>query len=289
MKNFPIIPLLVLVLCIGSHQDVRAQVRNLTVNGFSSDFTIVQGDSLEWQYNLPIGGTARGEAWYDVNGNGLIDSAIDFQPFDLGNETDGALREGGDGDKDGLVNGHFLFLFYNVSIPTGKYIFRFTNNNASTSITGRVTALSSPAFTISGRVTPPPHVNARYIFVGAEWRDGEGFSAELTDSVGNYALRFSSSNAGTRWRVRLGSDGRPPFSASPQETTFVLTQSFSNVNFVYSPPVAKVYGYLTGEDGHVLANAQVESDQWCQFGCEIITIISEPLPTSTAVMNSAIR
>src|SRR5437899_12797713 len=93
------------LVVIGGVFHADAQVTNLTVNGYSSNFAVVQGDSLEWQYNFPVGGSAIAEAWYDVNGNGLIDSSIDFQPFDLGIETDGAVGQGGGAGRDGLVNG----------------------------------------------------------------------------------------------------------------------------------------------------------------------------------------
>ena len=120
-----------------------AQVTNLTVNGYASNFSFTQGDTLKWGYNLPVGGTAECEIWIDLNGNGIIDPASDKQLFGTFTQTDGIYNENnGPGDMDSVANGYCYFAMANFGFAPANYILRFTNNGIGQSITGTVTAIS---------------------------------------------------------------------------------------------------------------------------------------------------
>src|SRR5450759_155378 len=136
------------ILFLGYHAE--AQVTNLTVNGMSSNFTFVQGAVLTWEYNLPVGGTANGEIWIDINGNGVIDPLIDKSVFGVFPQTDGQSGTNGPGDMDSTVNGHIILAVPDFGLAPAKYVFRFTNNGVGQSIAGTVTPLVSPTFTVSG-------------------------------------------------------------------------------------------------------------------------------------------
>ncbi|MCX6150282.1 MAG: YCF48-related protein [Ignavibacteriales bacterium] len=245
-----------LFLYLGS--GAEAQVTNLTVNGVSSNFTMVQGDSLKWEYNLPVGGSAKGEFWIDLNGNGVIDPASDKQLFGTFTQTDG--QSGDPGDMDGLVNGHIFFVIESFGLPPAKYILKFSNNGIEQSVVGTFTALPSPTYTVSGVVTVPG-ASAQNIYVAAQNNNGQW--GALTDAGGNYTINFNASAGGLEWRIQP-LDEIPPYS-QPTEINITLTGNFTGINFPYSQSAATVVGYLKGEDGHVFANVGVYSQRQ-QYG-----------------------
>lgn len=270
---------------------LSAQVTNLTVNGVSSNFTMVQGDSLKWEYNLPVGGTAECEIWIDLNGNGIIDPASDKQLFGTFTQTDGVYNgDKGPGDMDSLANGQCYFAMANFGFAPAKYILRFTNNGVGQSITGTVTAMPSPAFTVSGKITPPPGINAQNILVQTGGNNGPGWMA-LTDVGGNYIINFNASVSGQQMTITVV-DKFPPYVFTPSDTTLTLSRSYTGVNFTFVQPATKVVGYLKGEDGHVFANVDVSSypqyggnskdattdaNGFFQFGYTLSEITSSPI------------
>ena len=171
MKAFITVFVLATLFCTGS--TVVAQVTNTKINGSTGNFSIAQGDSLRWEYDLPVGGSAKGEFWIDLNANGVIDSSSDKLLFGGFSQTDGDTSGNqGPGDLDGTANGHVIFRLSNNGVPPAKYIIRFANNGQGPAVTGTVTALASPAFTISGHVTPPPGVSAQNILLTAKPQNG---------------------------------------------------------------------------------------------------------------------
>ncbi|MBI3765015.1 MAG: hypothetical protein HY277_00740 [Ignavibacteriales bacterium] len=222
------------ILAICSHTD--AQISNLVVNGSSTNFTMTSGDSIRWEYNIPIGATASGELWYDVNQNGIIDPGIDKARF-LFMQTDGDTTEnGGPPDLDGAVDGHVIF-YQRVGIAPGKYVFRLTHNSVSQQVTGTATALSSPAHTISGTVTPPAGKSPQYIFVQAKRNENGGldFWDAVTDVSGNFAIKMDADTVGNPWRIRLSDNYNPfpPTVVSPEEISLTITGDHSGNNFVF--------------------------------------------------------
>lgn len=263
MKRINWLSLAFLVLLFGYL--ANAQVTNLKVNGYSSNFTMVQGDSLKWEYNLPVGGTAEGEIWIDLNGNGAIDPSTDKQIFGTFTQTDGQSGGNGPGDMDGLVNGHILLAMGNLGLAPTKYIFKFSNSGVAQSVAGTVTVLPSPTYTVSGVVTVPGK-SAQNIYVSANYGNGNGNGGEewdaLTDAGGNYTINFNAAAGGLEWRIQP-IDQIPPYS-QPAQINITLTGNLTGINFTYAQPVAKVVGYLKGEDGHVFANVGVYSNP--QYG-----------------------
>jgi photosystem II stability/assembly factor-like uncharacterized protein len=238
MKRITWLALAFLVLLFG--YVANAQVTNLTVNGVSSNFTMVQGDTLKWEYNLPVGGSAEGELWIDLNGNGVIDPASDKQLFGTFTQTDG--QSGDPGDMDGLVNGHILFAMGNFGIAQ--------------SVAGTVTALPSPTYTVSGVVAVPSGISGQNIYVSAQGKNGQW--GALTDATGNYTINFNAAAGGLQWNIQP-QDQIPPYS-QPAQINITLTGNLTGINFTYAPPAATVDGYLKGEDGHVFANVGIYSN-----------------------------
>src|SRR6266849_3865583 len=100
---------LLIVFLIAAISHMEAQVTNLMVNGSSTNFTMTTGGTVSWSYNLPVGATADGELWYDINGNGIIEPGTDVARF-IFTQTDGDTNgNGGPPDTDGLVNGACTF------------------------------------------------------------------------------------------------------------------------------------------------------------------------------------
>src|SRR6185369_9283087 len=127
MKAFITVFVLATLFCTGS--TVVAQVTNTKINGSTGNFSIAQGDSLRWEYDLPVGGSAKGEFWIDLNANGVIDSSSDKLLFGGFSQTDGDTSGNqGPGDLDGTANGHVIFRLSNNGVPPAKYIIRFANN-----------------------------------------------------------------------------------------------------------------------------------------------------------------
>ena len=265
MKNLTWLLLIALFVCF--LYQASAQVTNLNVNGFSANFTIAQGDSLIWEYNLPVGGTANGEIWIDLNGNGIIDSTTDKLMFGSFTQTDGQNGDKGPGDMDSLVNGHIYFALGNDGVAPAKYVLRFTNGGIAQSVAGTVTALPSPTYTVSGKVTPPASVSGLNILVGAQEHQNGGGTGwwALTDASGNYTINFNASAGGVQWGIQV-QDQFPPYVVSPTESTITLTGNISGLDFSFAPAAAKVYGYFKGEDGHIFANVQVDANPFSQSG-----------------------
>ena len=137
MKKYYIVLCILSVVFLASFSE--AQVTNLMVNGMSSNFSVAQGDSFQWQYNLSVGGTASGQIWVDLNANSVIDSASDLQIFETFSQTDGqSNNQSGPGDMDGLLDGHILFNVPVAGFAPAHYILKFTNNDVGASIAGTV-------------------------------------------------------------------------------------------------------------------------------------------------------
>jgi len=256
MKRFTWLSLTFLVLL--SAYLANAQVTNLKINGVSSNFTMVQGDSLKWEYNLPIGGSATAEAWVDLNGNGIIDPSTDIPLFGAMTQTDGqSSQDNGPGDMDGLVNGHILTTVGNIGLAPTKYIFKFSNGGIAQTIAGTVTALPSPTYTIKGVVTVPGK-SAQNIYVSAGGDNGvQGEWDAVTDAGGNYTINFNASAGGLQWYIQPQNQ-IPPY-VQPTPISITLTGSLTGINFTYQQSAAKIFGYLKGEDGHVFVNVGINS------------------------------
>ncbi|PJB00389.1 MAG: hypothetical protein CO128_00720 [Ignavibacteriales bacterium CG_4_9_14_3_um_filter_30_11] len=248
-KLFCFFPVLLFVILFSSKNN--AQVTNLKVNGSSSPFTMTSGDNLSWSYNLSSGGTSIFEVWVDVNSNNTIDQSTDIRMF-LFTITDG-VSEGidGPGDMDGTVNGAISDGPFGLGLAPGKYIMKITENSVGQTITGTVNSLSSPSYTISGKVTPPTGFSASNIIVEMDRDDITGVMLwnSITDVNGNYTINMSSDTTGP-WTLQISST-QNPFPSSiitPQEYIIYITTSLTGKDFVVTKADAKVSGTLKFEN-----------------------------------------
>lgn len=270
----------------------QAQVTNLKINGYTSNFILPEESGIMWEFDIPVGESAFSEAWLDVNANGLIDPGIDKDLFHGGfYQTDGD-PEGEDGppDMDGVANGHFTFVFANMHFAPGAYIFHFTHNGIGPVLAGTITPLASPTYTISGKLNVIGGISPQNIAVYASLGEDTQWGG-LTDATGNYMIRMNESASGQTFSVGIEED-MSPYSISPKETNLLMNQSYTGINFSLIEPDAKLVGFLTGSDGHVFANIEVgiqpkyggrdkqtltDEFGFYQFGFSADEISSEPI------------
>ncbi len=236
----------------------HGQVTNLSFNNTGTSFTITSGDTLRWEYNIPTGATTQVEFWLDVNQNGTIEPATDviFATFD---QADGDTNgNGGPPDMDGVVDGHVVF-YQKLGLAPGKYIGKFTQNGSSAYANGTVTALSSPAHTVSGHVIPPAGESARYIFVELHRHDAyqPNFWDAITDSTGLYTVELNSDTAGNPWGLRVEHSPFPQAIITPQDTELIITGNHSGYDFTFVAAAAQVTGILKDDAGNPLVDRGV--------------------------------
>ncbi len=238
------------------------QVTNLTVNGVSSNFSMITGSNISWSYNVPNGTTTLVEIWYDANSSGTVDAGdVLYQSF---NQTDGdTLGQNGPPDMDGSVNGVVTFQMP-IGIAPGKYVLRYTNAGQSASVAGTVAPLASPAYTISGKVTPPSGMSAANIFVELKRSDKYqlNFWDGLTDNSGNYTISMNSDTAGNPWKLTLVSNPFPPYIISPGELDVTISGNLSNENFSFNAAAAQVAGTVKDENGNPIVNSDVSANSY---------------------------
>ena len=254
MKIYSTILSIFFLLLITS--SLNAQVTNLLVNGSSSSFTMMSGDKITWSYNVPNGASTLIEIWLDVNGNGIIDAGdVLWQSFtQTDNDTNG---QNGPPDMNSTLGS--VSLSQPVGLAPGKYIMKLTQNNQSASITGTVTPLTSPAITISGKITPPAGKSASNIFVQIKRSEKHqpNFWDAVTDANGNYSIQMTSDTAGNPWRASLVSNPFPPNIVYPVEDTIIIAGNLTGINFSFLPAVAQIAGTVKDENGNAMVNSYV--------------------------------
>jgi hypothetical protein len=244
MKHLYLLLVLTLVLLAAG----RAQVTNVVVNGVSANFTFASGSTITWSYNIPPGSSTNIEIWLDLNTNGVIDPASDKVLFTFAQVDGDTNGNGGPPDQDGLANGSVIFS-QPVGLAPQHYVMKFTNNGSSATIGGTITPLASPAFTVSGHVTPPAGKSAQYILIEANRNGGApNFWDGITDGSGNYTIEMSSDTAGNPWRLALQTQF-PPNLPTPAETLVVIDGNITGINFGYTAAAAQVAGFLKDENG----------------------------------------
>ncbi|HMD14349.1 MAG TPA: hypothetical protein VKI62_06980, partial [Bacteroidota bacterium] len=257
MKN--LLGFIFVIACFMMYTTGTAQVTNLKVNGVSSNFTMASGDTITWQYSIPVGSTTTGEIWYDANSDGTIEPGTDVQLF-LFTQTDGdTIGNGGPPDQDGLKNGQIYFT-QPIGVAAGHYILRFTNNSSSASISGTASPLASPAHSISGHVTPPSGKSAQNINVEIQ-RNVKGnalnFWNAFTDASGNYTIEMNADTVGNPWQLGLTNNPYPPALIFPQDTMVTIVGNPSGYDFVMTAPAAQVDGHIKDDNGNPIISASV--------------------------------
>jgi hypothetical protein len=252
--------LLLVLFSIFCFVQSTAQVSNLTVNGSSTNFTMISGDTLHWQFNVsPVGATAVIEIWLDVNQNGVIDPGTDFLWQAL-MQTDGDTNGGNGGppDMDGNANG-VIVVIQKVGLAPGKYVMRVTEGGVSLAVAGTINHLTSPAHTISGQVTVPAGRSAANIFIEAH-RDGQynpNFWDGITNGSGNYTIEMTADTAGNPWSVNVSSNPYAPAFVTPSEQNVIVATNVTGVNFAITAAAAQVGGYLKDGNGLPLVGKDV--------------------------------
>jgi hypothetical protein len=239
-----------------------AQITNLTVCGAASNFTVVSGGTLTWQYDIPSGSTTQIEIWYDVNNNGTIDPGTDIE-VEAAGQTDGDIYGfTGIPDADGVVNGQASFS-NQIGISAGAYILKFTNGSSVVTISGTVTALPSPAHTVSGTITPPPGHSKQGIEVqlsanGFHYGSAETWSA-FTDADGNFTISMDADTTGNPWELDLGALPGLSFGAylvSPQVMDITIANAaYTGEDFSFVKGAAQVAGYIKDQNNNPVPNA----------------------------------
>jgi len=237
-----------------------AQISNLLVNGSNTTFTMTSGDSVSWTYHVsPAGATAQIQIWYDANSNGSIDAGTDLI-WQIFPQTDG-VTDGGDGppDNDGTSNGVVVLDKIPIGLAPGKYVMSFSQGGTTLTMTGTVTALSSPAHTISGTVTVPAGRSAANIFVGMESSNkekGPGWWS-LTNGSGNFQIAMGPDTAGGPWRVSVRPNPYPPAVITPDVQPIYITGNPTGINFSIVAAVAQVVGTVRDELGNTIPSTWV--------------------------------
>lgn len=242
-----------------------SQISNLIVNGSSTHFTMASGSEMSWSYNLPVGGTAILELWIDVNGNTFLEPLTDvlWQSF---YQIDGQGGYNGPPDMDGEVNGQIIFA-QPVGLAPAEYIMSFANNNNTVTISGTITPLASPVFTISGNVSVPAGQSAQYLILNLESSgdNGGGFWTAITDASGNFAVNMNADTSGNPWRLRVDNASRlSPAIVSPDRISIFLdagaTTSYPGNNFTFTQAAAEINGTVKDDENNVLIGVDVYVD-----------------------------
>ncbi len=241
---------------------VFGQISNLLVNGSSTHFTMESGSVISWSYDLPVADSATVDIWLDINNNGVIDSGTDVL-FDSFIQIDGRSDLDGPPDMDGLVNGKISFSMA-VGLAPADYIMSFTNNNIPVTISGTVTPLVSPVFTITGTVTPPSGQSAQYVFVSIENSSDSNnkFWDAITDANGNYSIKMDGDTTGNPWSIRIhNADKFGSAVQTPGRINLTLDAGvktlYADNNFTFTAAAAEINGTVTDGDDNPVTSMDV--------------------------------
>ncbi|MFI5252564.1 MAG: T9SS type A sorting domain-containing protein [Bacteroidota bacterium] len=225
-----LLPSLVFLIVCFIFTTANAQITNLTVIGMTANFTAASGDSFYWSYNLPIGGWASVQVWYDVDGNGTIDPDTDFIYANFV-QTDGVPNQYVPGDMDGAVNGHIGY-GEKLGLAPGSYIISISNGGGSAQIAGTITQVNNVAHQISGHVLVPAGYKPEWIIIEV-WigrNNKYKFWDALTDALGNYTIMMNADTAWNPWTIGINSNYPLSLTPSP-DTSLVISDPSYTVNF----------------------------------------------------------
>ncbi len=247
-----------LFIAVLLNSSIQAQVTNLKINGQSGSFVGTQDVGVIWECDIPAGQSAEFEIWLHVSGGTFIDPSTDKNMFGTGTQTDGDTRgNNGPPDMDGTVNGHLMFSANTIYLAPGSYTFKFKNNGVTASISGTILPAAAPAYTIAGKFTPGAGKSAKNVLIRARAKDSDMMqSFALTDASGNYVVNLGSFVAGLTEIVAV-QDNIQPYVTAPQDTSVVMSKSWTGINFTSVNPDAKLVGYLKTESGAGIASTPV--------------------------------
>ncbi|HKI77456.1 MAG TPA: T9SS type A sorting domain-containing protein [Ignavibacteriaceae bacterium] len=262
MKRMILVLLVSLLVSVCSF----AQVTNLLVNGSSSNFTGVSGSQFGWSYDVPSAGdTTFLQIWIDTDNNGVLNNSVDVL-WNSFMQIDGDPNgHNGPPDIDGTADGHVSFM-QNLGLAPVHYIIYFKNNNIIKLIAGQLTALASPTFTISGRITNNG-AGMQYLVVNLQAENGNNFWTGITDANGNYTIYMNSDTTGNPWGLKIDNTFKfNPKISNPESFSFTIdpsvATSYQNYNFTVENAAAHISGTLysdalqpiIGRDVYITAN-----------------------------------
>lgn len=245
------------ILCtVGAY----GQVTNLQVNNQTTNFTMTSGDTLMWSYDVPTpGDTTLAEVWLDLDDNGTINTGDVMWIYFI--QIDGDPKgHNGPPDMDGMADGHVSFK-QPIGFAPEHYIMLFKNNNVAKTISGNVTALASPTFTITGSVTNGSSGVPNAV-VDLQAKNGNNFWTGITDASGNYTVNMNADTSGNPWQLNIGN--LATFGSdiiSPNRYTMTLDKSvatsYPNNDFTITTASATISGTLFGDNGKPMINSDV--------------------------------
>ena len=292
-----------LVLCFVLSFNAIGQISNLRINGDSTNFSMASGDVVSWSYDVPNpGDTTFLDFWIDVNNNRKVDSSdIQWVYF---NQIDGDTQgQNGPPDIDGSVDGHVSFQ-QKVGLAPAHYILTFDNNDSVVSVSGTVTSLASPTFTISGHVIVPDsysNANVAMELESSSDNGGGAFWAALTDTSGNFSISTDADTTGNPWKLSISNSFIfKSATIFPQNIHLTLDSSeakeYANNDFIITDASASISGTVKDETGNPVVNANVyinnfngsfEQDVNSDFdGSYFIGLSSNDLPQSDLNLGS---
>lgn len=228
----------------------------ITVNGQANGASFAQGVAFQWNITgLSNGANVSNQLWIDLNTNGIIEPATDLL-FASFSQTDGVGGgNNGPGDEDGLANGAIATSIAGLSFPVGSYIFKTTSGVDAATSAYSITAMVSPTFFVSGKVTKTgigmPNVTVRLAGPSGEYY-------ALTDANGDYSIA-TDMPSGSAVSVSVPKDfnsGLSSYIVSPNQANFILTANVGNVNFILLNGKI-VTGYVRDTLGNAIADMSV--------------------------------
>jgi hypothetical protein len=245
------------LLSAGMNAGISIKVKGL-IHGASA----IQGDTLQWTITgISSGATVTNQLWIDLDSNGVINPSTDLL-FVSFSETDGIAGsgKGGPSDGDGIANGVINTVLTGMSFPAGHYIFKTGTGADTASATFTITAMASPTYSISGKVTKSGS-GVQNIVVSAETKSGQYFGS--TDGTGNYTVVTNlASGSVVKVKVPTTADGFNSsiggYVPSPSDTV-TLTANVTGVNFVLTAGKF-ITGTVTNSDGNPVANLYVSAE-----------------------------
>ena len=247
------------ILCtVGS---AYGQVTNLQVNKQTTSFTMTSGDTLTWSYDVPTpGDTTLVEVWIDKDNSGTITSGDFMWVYFI--QIDGDPRgHNGPPDIDGTKDGHVSF-GQPIGLAPAHYILAFKNHDIVKTVSGTVTALASPTFTISGNISNGSS-GVQNAAVNLEAQNGNSFWTAITDANGDFTVQMSADTTGNPWKLRVDNmTAFGPDIISPDGYTLTLDKSvatsYPNNDFTVTTASASVTGTLYGDNGKPMINTDVD-------------------------------
>lgn len=223
-----------------------------SINGDTTAFSAVQGDSIGWMANCEVGATVGWEIYLDLDSSESIDIPGDKLLFTF-SVTDGDINgSNGPADNNSTPDGMIIISPMLLGFSPGYYIFKATDLSDYTTAQNWMSMEEIPTppnmftgwVTISGISAPDDML--KNIWVLAENEDGgEQMWSGLTNDSGYYEINVG--NSGTGVEFRISPENIEGF-VTPSEQYETASGQIDDINFEYVTPADSIYGNLVDED-----------------------------------------